>query len=660
MAPRRKQTTSLPATKLNGDAADDSARLQILLEDYSQGRDDERNWNTVLASLIAVAFTLIGLLIAAVTQTCRFNTSNSCTHVPDYLIGATPLLPITLLLFTQMLGTVATFRVFYLRAIETEIQQYAGAPLKSISPIMPASYIDMMTELTSLRRGRLQYRIVTFLLVASIIVIFGGFACYIALHMDPTTQVVMAVIYAPIVLLMVSENYRAGPGGRPMFYKIALRYVAHRNMTGYALEDLASQSSHLKHDKRSLPSYLLMPRVAEWVKWVITPGAFVVTAWATGAFRNWHQFILVWLILEYLIYEARYQWNDIRGIDEDADHPERTARLRLPGGPNARRNILASCLVGILRLILAVSIAAVTHLLAPVMLLIGLVFGVAIVYEALRAVPASSSLSPPPSARSVAIWITVGLGYAIRSGTGMWLGGVRLLSLTAISGMLYFLALGIMFVLLTWVLEAASYCSTDRKEFLFRAPGLEVKPHIATLLRWTGWTVQHGTGGVPGAAVPVLKEKQGKRYAPWNIALLLGAGLGAVVGTGLARSNPALTAYWPVVAASLLGALWLMIVSRFATRLAVTAAVAVVLVGLTFPSVHQALAIIAAIPWIAVAACYAFFRNSSYQALMNFGPDLLSALKRAVLALALQALRLVVGRQIWESTGFDPRTHNPG
>ena len=660
MAPRRKPTSSLPAAKLHGDAAGDSARLQILLEDYSQGRDDERNWNTVLASLIAVAFTLIGLLIAAVTQTCRFNTSNSCTQVPDYLIGATPLLPITLLMFTQLLGTVATFRFFYLRAVETEIQQYAGAPLRSISPITPASYIDMMTELTSLRRGRLQYRIVTFLLVGTLIAIFGGFACYIALHMDPTTQVVMTVIYAPIVLLMVSENYTAGPGGRSMFYKMARRYVAHRYTTGYFLLDLASQSSHLKQDKRSLPSYLLMPRVAEWVKWVISPGTFVVTAWATGAFRNWHQFILVWLILEYLIYEARYQWNDIRGIDEDADHPESAARLRLPGGPNARRNILASCLVGILRLILAVSIAAVTHLLAPVTLLIGLAFGAAIVYEALRAMPASSSLSPRPSARSVAIWITVGLGYAIRSGTGMWLGGVRLLSLTAISGMLYFLALGIMFVLLTWVLEAASYCSTDRKEFLFRAPGLKVKPHIATLLRWTGWTVQYGTGGVPGAAVPVLKEKQGKRYAPWNVALLLGAGLGAVVGTGLARSNPALTAYGPVVTASLLGALWLMIFSRFATRLAVTAAVAVALVGLTLPSVHHALAIIAAIPWIAIAACYAFFRNSSYQALMNFGPDLLSALKTAVLTLALRTLRLVVGRQTWQSIGFGPGTRNPG
>ena len=400
MAPRRRQTSPLRAAKLSGDTVDDSARLQILLEDYSQCRDDERNWNTVLASLFAVAFTLVGLLIAAVTQTCRFNASESCTNVPDYLVGAAPLLPIALIAYAESLGTVAAFRNFFMRVIEKEIQQYAGSPLKAISPVMPSSYVDMMTELISLRRGKLSYRMIVFLLVIIIIVIFGGFAVYIGLHMDPITQAAMTVIYAPIILLMAIENYSAGPGGRSMFYSIAQRYITHRYTTGYALQDLAIESSHVRRNERSLLSYLLMPRVAEWVKWVIAPGAFVVTAWATGAFRNWHQFIIVWLILEYLIYQARYQWNDIRGFHEDAEHPESTARLRLPGGPNARRNILASCLVGVLRLTLAVCIAAVTRLLPAVTLLIGLVFGVAIGYEALRAAPASPRLSLRPTVRS--------------------------------------------------------------------------------------------------------------------------------------------------------------------------------------------------------------------------------------------------------------------
>lgn len=668
MAPRHKPTSPIRAAKLNSDAIDDSGRLQILLDDYSQGREDERNWLTVLATLIAVMFTLVGLLVAAVTQTCRFNTSRSCTNVPDYLVGAAPLLPAAVLAYMELLGTVATFRNFYLRVVEKNIWQYAGAPLQTISPVMPASYVDMMTELTSLRRGRLQYRIITFLLVSIITVVFGGFTIYIGLHVHPITQVLMTVIYLPMVLFMASELYSEGRGGRSMFYRTAQRYVANP----YSLQDLTLESSHGSQNERSLLSYLLMPRVAEWVKWVITPGAFVVTAWATGAFRNWHQFILVWLILEYLIYEARYQWNDIRGIREDADHPESTARLRLPGGPNTRRNILASCLIGVLRLTLAVCIAAVAHLLPAVTLLIGLVFGVAICYEALRAASTSPHLSSRPTLRSAticAIWITVGLGYAIRSGTGFWLGGLRLLSLTAISGMLYFFALGIMFVLLTWVLEAASYCSTDGEDYLFPGPGLTAKPHIAILLRWTDWKVRDGTGHISGAVEPVLKNKPGKHYAPWNVALLLAAGLGAVAGTGLVRSGPALTVYGPVVAISLFGALLLIMserftarlaVTAFTARLAVTAVIAIALVGITFPVVHGALAIIPAIPWIVVAADYAFFRDSSYQNLMDFGPNLFSAIRKAISMLALLALRLVVGSQTLQAIGFGPGTQNRG
>ena len=193
MAPRRRQTPPLRAAKLNGDAVDDSSRLQILLEDYSEGRDDERNWNVVLATLIAVAFTLIGLLVAAITQTCRFNTSKSCINVPDYLVGAAPLLPVALLTYAQTLGTVTTFRSFYLRDREEEIREYAKAPLKKLSPIRPVSYEDMVMEVTSLRRGRLQYRLMTFLIITIIIVAFGGFTCYIGLHMDSITQAVMIV-----------------------------------------------------------------------------------------------------------------------------------------------------------------------------------------------------------------------------------------------------------------------------------------------------------------------------------------------------------------------------------------------------------------------------------------------------------------------------------
>ena len=118
------------------------------------------------------------------------------------------------------------------------------------------------------------------------------------------------------------------------------------------------------------------------------------------------------------------------------------------------------------------------------------------------------------------------------------------------------------------------------------------------------------------------------------------------------------TGYGPVVATSVLGALLLVVFSRFEARLAVTVVIAFALAGITFPSVHGALAIVAAIPWIVTAADYAFFRDSSYQNLMDFGPNLFSALRTASSTLALLGLRLVVGAETLESIGFGPEALN--
>ena len=658
MAPRYRRRPSVPAVRLDGDEGIGSARLQILLEDYAQCRDDERTWVIALASLIAVAFTLVGLLAAAVTQTCRFSTSRACTNVPDYVVGAAPLLPIALIAFLQSLGIIATIRNYYMRALEEEIRRYAGDPLKAISPVTGASYIDITTEFVSMRRGNWAYRVLMNLIVVIVLITFGGFACYIAVHMDPRTQATMTVIYLPIVLLLAYENYLGGIGGRSMFSTVAQRYLAHRYSDGYALHDLVTDAPGDSRAERPLLSYLLMPRVAEWVKWAIAPGAFIVTAWTTGDLRNWHRFILVWIILEFLIYEARYQWNDIRGVGEDPKHALSTARMRLPVQHNAQRNIIASCITGVARLVIALWIAEAVHLLTAVALLIVLVFGTAIIYETLRTTPESMDPLPRPTARSYAIWITVGIGYAIRSGTGIWLGGYPVLSLTAISGMAYFYAFGITLVLLVWTLEAASSYTTDGIESFFAEPGSTRKIHVASLLRWTGWTVQAGMGDLQGAVIPVLKVKQGKLYAPWNLTMLLSAVLAAIVGARLTRSET-LSVYGPIIAVSIIGALSLIILRNFAARLAVAIAVVIALIGAAFLGTRGALAIVAAVPWVAVATGYALFRESTYQDLMGFVPSLASGLRTMFRTLPVLALRFVMGRQAWYSAGFTEPSGNP-
>lgn len=439
-----------------------------------------------------------------------------------------------------------------------------------------------------------------------------------------------------------------------MFAKIAREYLDHVNARGYALCEIDAQP-HSQPGERPLLSYLLLPRTTEWVKWLIMPLVFVIAAWAAGSFREWPQMLLVWLILEYLIYEARYQWNDIRGMHEDIEHPESSARRRLPGRTHAQRNVLVSSLIAALRLVVALALGAAAHLLTAVAVLIGLVFGVAILYEALRTTAAHPYLSLRPSARSIAIWLIVGAGYAIRAGTGLWLAGFHVYSLTAVTAMMYVAMLGIMFVLLIWVLEAASYCGADGKDTLYPALELAAKPHISSLLRWTGWKVENGTGSSPGAAERVIARKRTKPYAPWNLALVLGAGLGAAAVAALVRPNPGLPAYGIAAAVGITGALALVLWRSVLVRLVVTAVIGAVLVTLGLSVQHSLLVLIAAIPWLAIATGYASLSESSYQELMNFAPWL--AIKSETIACKVPPLllRLVIGRDTWQSAGFDRR-----
>ena len=105
-----------------------------------------------------------------------------------------------------------------------------------------------------------------------------------------------------------------------------------------------------------LTAYLLVPRRDAWAKALMAPACFVAAACSTGHFGGWARFVVLWLVLELLIYPARYQWNDIAGVDADQRHPEAAARSRLPVGStpqDRRRSIRLSWLTAAARVLAA-------------------------------------------------------------------------------------------------------------------------------------------------------------------------------------------------------------------------------------------------------------------------------------------------------------------
>src|SRR5947209_2938455 len=160
--------------------------------------------------------------------------------------------------------------------------------------------------------------------------------------------------------------------------------------------------------QRSLTSYLLLPRPKDLGKGWLLVATFGLGALAAGG-ADAHsalRVLVVWPVLELLIYQARYQWNDIAGFEADQCHPDAATRGRLPGPPaRARRHKLLSAAVAAARLLLALGIAAAfasLHLLGLVSVLIVAVFGLAAAYEKAKRLATARSMTTAQSvSRSV-------------------------------------------------------------------------------------------------------------------------------------------------------------------------------------------------------------------------------------------------------------------
>jgi hypothetical protein len=380
-----------------------------------------------------------------------------------------------------------------------------------------------------------------------------------------------------------------------------------------------------RHAAPGLTAYLLVPRRDAWGKALMAPACFVAAASSTGHFGGWARFTVLWLVLELLIYQARYQWNDIAGVDSDLRHPEAGARSRLPAGstPQARRSsIRLSWLTAAARILAALLVGWLTGLTGQVLVLAAAVFAIAGSYELLRA----SRYRHWTLVRVVAVWLAVGLGYLVRGGLGLSLGGLAWGSAAMVATLVCLGAFGIMFVLLTWSLEATSYCTADDDGRRHARPELAAKPHLAALLRHVAEPLD-GADPPPGASRYCGGDRVlrgGSRLsAPWNLALLAAAASAGVSGAALARPHAAGSAAavaWIVAAAAgLAGGVVLARCRSSRDRWAVAAAwfLLVVAAGLV---ARPGLPVLAGLPWLVVAGLYCMFCGWSYRELVAASP----------------------------------------
>ena len=651
---------------------DADRRYDLVLQDYHNAREDERTMQNVQGGILSVAVTLMGGLAALLLQTCQLaGPGESCSRVPDIILAGAPLAPLAVLCYLLLQGTIATIRSYYLRALEDELAEYAGRPFDRLPGVTPASYVRLVIEATSLRagRGRPTYRLISVYILAVVLVIFGGLTLYIALHVSRTTRLGMAVVYGPAAAVMIVESYFGTAGGRSLIGRVLKGY---HSRTG-ASEQILIQADSGRVE-RSLAQYLLLPRPGEAIKWAFLPGAWLICIVATPATAasTWTRMAAIWFVLEFFAYQARYQWNDIRGLRSDRVSPARLARGRLPAGETAAtalRALQASTLVLFIR-IAAVGVAVLAAppgLRLPLLVVTSLVFLVAGCYEYLRARPGRTQ-THAPTPTIVGIWCIVGIGYAIRAGTGAYLAGERSVQFHAVLAATM-TAFGVMFVTMTWALEATSNCVLDKKGQLRLRGDLSDKPHLVPLLRIAvpsavidhdQLTQRRGRVPPPGQLQRHLAAlKQITRLtAPWHLALCAAAPASALLGRTLATTTNSIDR-GPGIAAAVVGLVAAVTLTRLqsaamSTAVLVASAAALAFLGGAKPQM------VATVPWLVVALGYLWFRHTTYAAITAGFQPLLAGLRAASKFVRSLLVRILVGNATWQWLTSSERPATPG
>ena len=400
-----------------GDNVDPKEALDVLLADYESLRDDERSTIAFLGVAISVGTALLGGLVAFAGQSCTLSTNHSnCTSTPTVFLAAGPAVPFIVFGFVMLQGIISVVRSYYIRMMEYEIQTRVPIAFQKFPQLGPASYIGLTTEILSLRRGRRPYRLMASMILLIVGCTFAGITIEIAIHVSMALRIIMISFYGAGSVLVVYECYVLMIRGRRIFYEAAGDYRLHK-------QELFTPATARPPDQRNIISYLLIPRFETLPKSLIPIIMFCAAASVTHSW-HWARFLLLWIVLEYLIYTARYQWNDLRDFETDQRHPSQAARRRLPAGYDAADtayHLVLTSVIIMLRIAIAFFIGYVTRTTIQIGLIAGAVFGVAVFYELLRARVSGGEWAGQQYSKipAVFVWLAVGPGYAIRGAVGL-------------------------------------------------------------------------------------------------------------------------------------------------------------------------------------------------------------------------------------------------
>ncbi len=171
-------------------------------------------------------------------------------------------------------------------------------------------------------------------------------------------------------------------------------------------------------------SYFIYPKKKDLPKPALLALGFITgmllyqDKWSFG--EGLKQFAIVFITIDFLLYQARYQWNDIRGLKQDRDAGKKGRLPRIGREVNDRLSVKVSMAIMVVRIIsLIVILCLVEEKVAGPLSVCSIVITlVAFIYEFART-----------KQLNWLIFFMVGFGYPLRFLAGLWAANPQMLDL---------------------------------------------------------------------------------------------------------------------------------------------------------------------------------------------------------------------------------------
>lgn len=435
-------------------------RINELINELNECREDERNSQNQIVQLIATAGTILGILLGA----SYFNDPNKNTYINQTSIFIlSNFVFCTVFPYVVVLGIVNVMRYYYVQSLEDRlfvlIPHCEDDDRMQIPFVHWGSFIaSIVTRNTkNIKSLHTMLHYICYSLAAIFAVLFSAGVTLLQFYrIDNKEWYHYILLFVPIILMLMALALFCLANIKTCDIAQFARETAVKKRLKRLITFTFKENRNKIKNKLSRKNikYLIYPRISDIQKPILIILGFIGYIWKTQTDINAQVIVKLFIsivIFDFLAYQARYQINDLRGLDEDL-FAQKKGRLADCPYYNLKTMIKLSRKVAIIRIVLAVLLTVlfdkILNLSLKYCLLVLLVS--TILYENAR-----------KKQRTGIIYLMVGVGYPLRIVVGILAANTRNVFeivnqvgiITTVLFLLAFWAFGIYSSVISWVKE---------------------------------------------------------------------------------------------------------------------------------------------------------------------------------------------------------------